>query len=78
VSSISSDPTDEQRLKPDHENSLKHDSKHQIHEVKAVMWVPFAILAVSTVLIGLVGFIFEEEIHSIMASYLSSSFGIGE
>ena len=58
--------------------SLKHDSKHQIHEVKAVMWVPFAILAVSTVLIGLVGFIFEEEIHSIMASYLSSSFGIGE
>ena len=78
VSSISSDPTDEQRLKPDHENSLKHDPKHQIHEVKAVMWVPFAILAVSTVLIGLVGFIFEEEIHSIMASYLSSSFGIGE
>lgn len=78
VSSISSDPTDEQRLKTDHENSLKHDSKHQIHEVKAVMWVPFAILAVSTVLIGLVGFIFEEEIHSIMASYLSSSFGIGE
>ena len=78
VSSISSDPTDEQRLKPDHENSLKHDSKHQIHEVKAVMWVPFAILAVSTVFIGLIGFIFEEEIHSIMASYLSSSFGIGE
>ena len=78
VSSISSDPTDEQSLKPDHENSLKHDSKHQIHEVKAVMWVPFAILAISTVFIGLVGFIFEEEIHSIMASYLSSSFGIGE
>jgi NADH-quinone oxidoreductase subunit L len=78
VSSISSDPTDERRLKPDHENNLQHDSKHQIHEVKAVMWVPFAILAVSTVLIGLVGFIFEEEIHSIMASYLSSSFGIGE
>ena len=42
------------------------------------MWIPFAILAISTVLIGLVGFIFEEEIHSIMASYLSSSFGIGE
>jgi len=42
------------------------------------MWIPFAILAISTVLIGLVGFIFEGEIHSIMASYLSSSFGIGE
>ena len=78
VSSISSDPTDEQSLEPDHENSLKHDSKHQIHEVKAVMWVPFAILAISTVFIGLIGFIFEEEIHSIMAYYLSSSFGIGE
>jgi NADH-quinone oxidoreductase subunit L len=78
VSSISSDPTEEQRLSPDHENSMKHDSKHPIHEVKAVMWVPFAILAVSTILIGLVGLVFEEEIHSIMASYLSSSFGIGE
>ena len=33
------------------------------------MWIPFAILAISTVLIGLVGFIFEEEIHSIMAEF---------
>ena len=52
--------------------------KPMIHEVKPIMWVPFAILAILTIFIGLVGFIFEEEIHSIMANYLFSSFGIGE
>jgi NADH-quinone oxidoreductase subunit L len=71
VSYVSSEPLD------DHHN-LKQDTKPKIHEVTSIMWVPFAILAISTILIGLVGFIFEEEIHSIMASYLFSSFGIGE
>jgi len=71
VSYVSSEPSD------DHLN-LKQDTKPKIHEVTPIMWVPFAILAISTILIGLVGFIFEEEIHSIMASYLFSSFGIGE
>jgi NADH-quinone oxidoreductase subunit L len=71
VSYVSSEPLD------DHHNS-KQDTTPKIHEVTPIMWVPFAILAISTILIGLVGFIFEEEIHSIMASYLFSSFGIGE
>ena len=71
VSYVSSEPLD------DHHN-LKQDTTPKIHEVTPIMWVPFAILAISTILIGLVGFIFEEEIHSIMASYLFSSFGIGE
>jgi NADH-quinone oxidoreductase subunit L len=71
VAYVSSEPSD------DHHN-LKQDTKPKIHEVTPIMWVPFAILAISTILIGLVGFIFEEEIHSIMASYLFSSFGIGE
>jgi NADH-quinone oxidoreductase subunit L len=71
VSYVSSEPLD------DHHN-LKQDTKPKIHEVTSIMWVPFAILAISTILIGLVGFIFEEEIHSIMASYLFRSFGIGE
>jgi len=71
VSYVSSEPLD------DHHN-LKQDTKPKIHEVTPIMWIPFAILAISTILIGLVGFIFEEEIHSIMASYLFSSFGIGE
>jgi NADH-quinone oxidoreductase subunit L len=72
VSYVSSEPSAD-----DHHN-LKQDTKPKIHEVTPIMWVPFAILAISTILIGLVGFIFEEEIHSIMASYLFSSFGIGE
>jgi len=52
--------------------------KHKIYDVSPLMWVPFAILAIATILIGLVGFLFEAEIHSIMSSYLASSFGIGE
>lgn len=52
--------------------------KHKIQDVSPLMWVPFAILAIATILIGLVGFLFEAEIHSIMAAYLASSFGIGE
>jgi NADH-quinone oxidoreductase subunit L len=71
VSYVSSESSDD-RL------NLKQDTKPKIHEVTPIMWVPFAILAISTILIGLVGFIFEEEIHSLMASYLFSSFGIGE
>jgi NADH-quinone oxidoreductase subunit L len=70
VSYISSEPS--------HDHDVKHDTKPTLHEVRPIMWVPFAILAISTILIGLVGFIFEEEIHSIMATYLFSSFGIGE
>jgi len=70
VSYISSEPS--------HDHDVKHDTKPIIQEVRPIMWVPFAILAISTILIGLVGFIFEEEIHSIMATYLFSSFGIGE
>ncbi|HEX2487228.1 MAG TPA: NADH-quinone oxidoreductase subunit L [Nitrososphaeraceae archaeon] len=70
VSSLSSQPSDE--------HNHQQDTKHPIHEVSPIMWIPFAILAISTVFIGLVGFFFEQEIHSIMASYLSSSFGIGE
>ena len=72
VSYVSSEPS------ADEHHNLKQDTKPKIHEVTPIMWVPFAILAISTILIGLVGFIFEEEIHSIMASYLFSSFGIGE
>ena len=70
MSSGSSEPSDE--------HSFKQYTKPPIHEVRPIMWIPFAILATSTVFIGLVGFIFEQEIHSIMASYLSSSFGIGD
>jgi NADH-quinone oxidoreductase subunit L len=80
VSSQQSRPSNEHNL-DEHtldEHTTQQNRKHPIHEVSPIMWIPFAILAIATVLIGLVGFFFEQEIHSIMTSYLSSSFGIGE
>ena len=64
-------------------NESKHlkqieDSGHHLHEVSASLWVPFAILAVATISIGIVGFVFEAEIHSLLGGYLLHSFGIGE
>jgi NADH-quinone oxidoreductase subunit L len=59
------------------DHNIETEPKHEIHDVSPLMWVPFAILAIATILIGLVGFLFEAQIHSIMSSYLSSSFGIG-
>ena len=53
-------------------------SGHHLHEVSATLWVPFAILAIATISIGVVGFVFEAEIHSLLAGYLLNSFGIGE
>ena len=53
-------------------------SGHHLHEVRASMWIPFAILSVATVVIGLVGFAFEAQIHHVLGEYLSNSFGIKE
>jgi NADH-quinone oxidoreductase subunit L len=53
------------------------NGKH-IHEVNKIMWIPFAILAVSSIAIGVVGFAFESQIHSLFAYYLSNTFGIVE
>jgi NADH-quinone oxidoreductase subunit L len=50
---------------------------HHVHEVGAVMWVPFAILAVASIAIGLVGFVFEHELHELFSAYLANVFGIG-
>ncbi len=51
---------------------------HHLHEVRASMWIPFAILSVATIIIGLVGFVFEAQIHHVLGEYLSNSFGIKE
>jgi NADH-quinone oxidoreductase subunit L len=64
--------------KEDDDNKETAVPKHNTHDVSPLMWIPFAILAIATIIIGLVGFLFEAEIHSIMATYLASSFGIGE
>jgi NADH-quinone oxidoreductase subunit L len=49
---------------------------HHLHEVSPSMWVPFAILAVATIAVGVVGFVFEAQIHHMFSEYLAKSFGI--
>ena len=51
---------------------------HQLHEVTPRMWVPFAVLAVATIAIGVVGFAFESQIHTVLGAYLFHSFSITE
>jgi NADH-quinone oxidoreductase subunit L len=68
VSSQQSRPSNEHNL-DEHtldEHTTQQNRKHPIHEVSPIMWIPFAILAIATVLIGLVGFFFEQEIHDIL------------
>ena len=52
------------------------ESRHHVHEVGAVMWVPFAILAIASIAIGLIGFGFEHQLHEMFSAYLANSFGI--
>ena len=51
---------------------------HHLHEAGPSMWVPYAILAIASIAIGVIGFVFEAQIESLFAAYLSESFGIGE
>lgn len=51
---------------------------HHLHEVGKSMWIPFGALAVATISIGLIGFIFEEQLHHFLGEYLAHSFGIAE
>jgi NADH-quinone oxidoreductase subunit L len=51
---------------------------HHVHEAGRSMLVPYAILAVASIAIGVVGFVFEAQIESLFAAYLAESFGIGE
>lgn len=51
---------------------------HHLHEVGKSMWIPFGALAVATISIGLIGFIFEEQLHHFLGEYLADSFGIVE
>jgi NADH-quinone oxidoreductase subunit L len=49
---------------------------HAIREVNKTMWMPFAVLAIATIAIGLIGFVFEDQLHHLFSEYLSNSFGI--
>src|ERR671930_266781 len=63
--------------KSEYLEEMEH-SGHHLHEVGKNMWIPFAILAVATIAIGLVGFMFEGQITHLLGGYLAQSFGIGK
>ena len=49
---------------------------HHIHEAPKSMWIPYGILALLTIGIGIVGLSAEEGIHHLFGEYLEHSFGI--
>ena len=49
---------------------------HHIHEASLSMWVPYGILAVLTIGIGIIGLSAEEGLHHLFEEYLEHSFGI--
>ena len=46
---------------------------HHIHEASVSMWVPYGILAVLTIGIGIIGLSAEEGIHHLFEEYLEHS-----
>ncbi len=61
------------------QNVINIENKgHHIREVNRIMWLPFAVLAIASIAIGIVGFAFEGQLHHIFATYLASTFGIIE
>jgi len=57
--------------KSHHIEELEHEG-HGVHEVSSVMWLPYAILASATVVIGLVGPLVEELLHKVFSGSLQS------
>jgi NADH-quinone oxidoreductase subunit L len=63
--------------KSKHLEEMEHRG-HHLHEVGANMWVPFAVLAVATIAIGIIGFSFGAQITHLLGGYLAHYFGIGK
>lgn len=61
--------------KSKHVEKMESEGLH-VHEVSVRMWAPFAILAVATIAVGVIGFIFEEQLHHLFTEYLLHSFNI--
>jgi NADH-quinone oxidoreductase subunit L len=57
-----------------HIEEMEHKG-HHLHEVGPIMWVPFAILAVASIAIGVIGPVFEQQLHNLFTEYLTKSFG---
>ena len=49
---------------------------HHVHEASPSMCVPYGILAVLTIGVGVMGLAFEHQIHDLFVNYLGSTFGI--
>ena len=49
---------------------------HHVHDAGPRMWVPNGILAIASIAIGLIGFVFEADLHQLLGGYLAESFGI--
>jgi NADH-quinone oxidoreductase subunit L len=61
--------------KSQHLSEVEHGG-HKLHEVSAVMWIPFGILAGLTIAIGIAGPFVEENLHGMLAAFLLNSYGI--
>src|SRR6476646_3546923 len=46
---------------------------HHVHEASASMWIPYGILAVLTIGVGVMGLAFEHQIHDLFVNYLGST-----
>ena len=58
-----------------HIEKMQEQGRH-IHEAPLSMWVPYGILAVLTIGIGIIGLGFEQELHHLFDVYLDDTFGI--
>ncbi len=61
--------------KSSHIQKMEADG-HHIHEASMSMWVPYGILAVLTIGIGIIGLSAEEGLHHVFTEYLEHYFGI--
>jgi NADH-quinone oxidoreductase subunit L len=58
-----------------HIEEMEHRG-HHVHDAEPRMWVPYGILAIASIAIGVIGFVFEADLEHILGEYLAESFGI--
>lgn len=61
--------------KSKHIEEMEHRG-HHVHEAGPRMWVPYGILAVATIALGVIGPVVEGDLHHLFGEYLSAFFGI--
>ncbi|MEM3092432.1 MAG: NADH-quinone oxidoreductase subunit L, partial [Candidatus Nitrosocaldus sp.] len=61
--------------KSKHLQELEHHG-HKLHDVGAIMWVPFGILAGLTIAIGVAGPFVEGQLHELFSRFLLNSYGV--